>query len=249
MWFGIGLFIIVLVGALIMEITKENAPPVSEAERNRLKDSRLENFFTPKVVVDPNDSLTEDGIRTLRLSTLDDTVASLVIDDFTKNESIVVSRVAGKSFSFLPLYTTVGNSEIVLISMSFGFADNKFRVSLVVGADDLTINRGTILYLLFEEESVVKLEFKYHPHPFQNDLLMNHAEISMSDLAIVASKNLIKWRVDAVNGMIYVGDLTKNIDFFDKNEVRYVVRKMAQSVVLAKAHNVHGSVSSNLDIL
>lgn len=90
MWFWIGLFIVILVGAIIKEITKDSPTPIaSDEEKSRLKDEHLKKFFTPNVEIMPNDSITEHGVRTLRQSILDKTEASLITDDFTKTIALL----------------------------------------------------------------------------------------------------------------------------------------------------------------
>lgn len=98
------------------------------------------------------------------------------------------------------------------------------------------IDKGAKFYFLFEDKSVVEAVFRYPPQPYQGESLMNHCPISESDLHRLASESVDKWRIDSPLGQIYIGDLTKNVDFYDKKEVQYIIKKMAQSVINAK-HN------------
>ena len=241
MWTAFGLFAVFLVIVIIRyalespDANKNKKPTISVEEGNLRKDELIRQFFTPKVEVVPNDSLDEDGIRTLRKIELSKTEASYIVDDFTKDELISVTKISNLDLNFVPLFTTVGNSEIVMIAMSFIYLSGAYRIKLGSNNSLFSLGMAQTIFFLFEDKDVISYTFPVTSVPDGAGGYIANVPLTEQQLRVFADKKLDRWRVDnPANDMTCVGDLTKNVYFYDRNEVQYIIKQTAIEVMKAK---------------
>lgn len=205
-----------------------------ELSKEDQKKEVIRNFFTVNINVDIGDSITEDGVRTKREMILKDTKASLLIDDFTKVRSINVTRVAGEQFSYVPLYTTIGISEIISFFISFGLIGKQFGISIVSGNENYNLSTDETIYFLFEGGQTIEYTFEFQATKWdETGTLINTIPVSIDQFKLFVVNKLDKWRIDKRGSVgLCVGDLTKNKTFYDRNEVQFIIREMAKQIIL-----------------
>ncbi|MEJ7680035.1 MAG: hypothetical protein WKG06_19685 [Segetibacter sp.] len=165
---------------------------------------------------------------------IDDTEASLLIDDFTKEQSIQITKVAGNTqnlfvdtFEFVERDCYVQNQR----RLSFQFAYNKGVFFLrIKGA----VNKGDTIYFLFDNdkliEKVITETFAFHRVEYAEAFELRNEEVKL-----FATVFLKKWKITkrASNTFIVGGFIDNKYvgQYPTSEEGQYLLLSMARQLI------------------
>ncbi|GEO11118.1 hypothetical protein [Segetibacter aerophilus] len=125
---------------------------------------------------------------------IDDTEASLLIDDFTQNKSIQITKVAGNrlnlfvdTFEFPERDCSI--ESLRKVSFQFAYHERQFYIRLKG-----SINKGDTIYFLFENGKVIEKTIT-KALPFHRAEYAEAVQISVEETKVFATTLLKKWKV------------------------------------------------------
>ena len=168
---------------------------------------------------------------------LDDTEASLIIDDFTKEKSIQITKVAGNTqnlfvdtFEFYEENGLIRGSKKV--SFQFAFHDGQFLLRI-----NGVVNTGDILYFLFDDKQIITKTIANSP-PLHRATFATTIPLTSEEMKLFATIFLEKWKLTSVAlNTFQIGGFIDKIFLSDLNK-QYPTSEEGQYLLLLTARQL-----------
>jgi hypothetical protein len=134
---------------------------------------------------------------------IDDTEASLLIDDFTKEKSIQITKVAGNKLNlFVDTFEFTERDCFIeslrKVGFQFAYNDGQFFLRLK-GA----INKGDTIHFLFEDGKVIEKAIT-KTFPFHRAEYAEAVEINVEETKVFATTFLKKWKITTSRTNVFI---------------------------------------------
>ena len=125
---------------------------------------------------------------------MDDTEASLIIDDFTQEKTIQLTKVAGDKFHlFVDTFEFDERDRFIenlkVIGLQFAYLDDKFYLRF-----SGNIAKNDLIHFLFEDSTVIEKKIG-NKSPLHRAEYAEVVELSISEMKVFASVFLRKWKL------------------------------------------------------
>ena len=125
---------------------------------------------------------------------IDDTEASLIIDDFTKSQSIQITKVAGNTQNiFVDTFEFTNQGPYIhslyKLGFQFAFQDDTFFLRIKG-----RVNKRDTLYFLFDNDRVIEKEIS-KTTLFHRVEYTESVELTLEEMKVFATTFLKKWKI------------------------------------------------------
>ena len=125
---------------------------------------------------------------------MDDTEASLIIDDFTKETTIQLTKVAGDSYKlFVDTFELDDRDRFIgdlkNLGLQFAFQNDKFYLRLKG-----LISNNDIIHFLFEDDTVIEKTINNNPSLLRSEYAET-VELNIPEMKVFATTFLKKWKL------------------------------------------------------
>lgn len=197
----------------------------------------INDFYKPNIII------TENGILSWRERKLKNTEASLLIDDFTKERIIFLTKVAGMEKEKY-VYTYQLNDFEHLISLnrmelylSFSYNTKSFFLHLLSTNKDFNLAKGDSIIFLFDDDTTITSTCLTSITSSNSGSYRNVASLSYEEIKTFATKKIRKWKLTNNRKALYeVGGFIhnrRNPQYKSESEGQFLLRTAATTIIKA----------------
>lgn len=166
---------------------------------------------------------------------LNKTDISILKDDFTHDKSIKFTKVSGEQTPYFKIY---GDSIYDYLGITYICLDKKPYISFISTNDDLKLDKGDSIIILFENKERLIFEFKQNGKG--RGLNINHSNLTedrlnkllklKADKIKVTNNKTGKFTVYLLNHNL-IDKYDNNIQYSTKMEAQYLLQKMTAMLI------------------
>jgi hypothetical protein len=214
----------------------------------------------PNFVIDtyykPYISITKNGLLYSREKKICETEASLLIDDFTKDRTILITKVAGDEtekyiftypFNYFERILVLKQMEL---GISFTYNNNTFFLHLLSKSKEFTLAKGDEIIFLFEDDTTITSISLTGSSSSGSGIYRNVAVLNYHEIRKFATTRVLKWKLTSkrksiyeVGGFIYNG---KDPQYKAENEGQFLLNilaiRMIQAVIVHEGNYFNESL-------
>ncbi len=193
----------------------------------------------------------KNGLLLMHEHKLNNTEASLLIDDFTKRRSIILTNVAGiENERYIYTYTlhdnfTTNLSSLTKLGLSFTYSNGFFFLHLISFDKDFQLAKDDNIIFLFHDDITLTATCATAKAVDSSGTYRNVTHLLYNDMKNFATKKLVKWKITSVRKAVFqVGGPVNNMyitQYKGEEEGQYllqvIAKKLIQCVILNEGNS------------